>query len=175
MQSARVFIRAVSFPGATDAVHIPGNRVHQHGDHLQCHSQGGHRPSDHAHTEILLLGYQPPGSQRSRAQRLRWGCSQGTKTAGVWGSRCCQVIHRLCGFCLSVSTKRSTLSIFFFSCFIPPMFSDGPRPSQKEILSLRAFLLLFVKQLIMKVRSWRSSQRTPNKTELIETSGSAHF
>ncbi|XP_037621283.1 lipopolysaccharide-responsive and beige-like anchor protein isoform X7 [Sebastes umbrosus] len=27
---------------------------------------------------------------------------------------------------------------------------DGPRPNQKEILSLRAFLLLFVKQLIMK-------------------------
>ncbi|KAI1883660.1 hypothetical protein AGOR_G00233850 [Albula goreensis] len=27
---------------------------------------------------------------------------------------------------------------------------DGPRPNQKELLSLRAFLLLFVKQLIMK-------------------------
>lgn len=31
------------------------------------------------------------------------------------------------------------------------IFSDGPRPNQKEILSLRAFLLLFVKQLILKV------------------------
>ncbi|XP_041839635.1 lipopolysaccharide-responsive and beige-like anchor protein isoform X4 [Melanotaenia boesemani] len=31
-----------------------------------------------------------------------------------------------------------------------PKGLDGPRPSQKEILSLRAFLLLFVKQLIMK-------------------------
>lgn len=34
---------------------------------------------------------------------------------------------------------------------LPVIFSDGPRPNQKEILSLRAFLLLFVKQLIMKV------------------------
>ncbi|KAM9769828.1 lipopolysaccharide-responsive and beige-like anchor protein isoform 4-T4 [Menidia menidia] len=31
-----------------------------------------------------------------------------------------------------------------------PKGLDGPRPSQKEVLSLRAFLLLFVKQLIMK-------------------------
>ncbi|XP_035021692.2 lipopolysaccharide-responsive and beige-like anchor protein isoform X1 [Hippoglossus stenolepis] len=31
-----------------------------------------------------------------------------------------------------------------------PKGLDGPRPNQKEILSLRAFLLLFVKQLIMK-------------------------
>ena len=29
--------------------------------------------------------------------------------------------------------------------------ADGPRPNQKEIHSLRAFLLLFIKQLIMKV------------------------
>ncbi|XP_035386156.1 lipopolysaccharide-responsive and beige-like anchor protein isoform X3 [Electrophorus electricus] len=33
---------------------------------------------------------------------------------------------------------------------IVPKGLDGPRPSQKEILGLRAFLLLFVKQLIMK-------------------------
>ncbi|KAM9314187.1 lipopolysaccharide-responsive and beige-like anchor protein isoform 2-T2 [Pholidichthys leucotaenia] len=33
---------------------------------------------------------------------------------------------------------------------IVPKGLDGPRPNQKEILSLRAFLLLFVKQLIMK-------------------------
>lgn len=35
--------------------------------------------------------------------------------------------------------------------FFLVIFSDGLRPNQKEILSLRAFLLLFVKQLIMKV------------------------
>ncbi|XP_063739788.1 lipopolysaccharide-responsive and beige-like anchor protein isoform X2 [Eleginops maclovinus] len=33
---------------------------------------------------------------------------------------------------------------------VVPKGIDGPRPNQKEILSLRAFLLLFVKQLIMK-------------------------
>ncbi|XP_042283215.1 lipopolysaccharide-responsive and beige-like anchor protein isoform X2 [Thunnus maccoyii] len=33
---------------------------------------------------------------------------------------------------------------------VMPKGQDGPRPNQKEILSLRAFLLLFVKQLIMK-------------------------
>uniref|UniRef100_A0A8C2I5E9 LPS responsive beige-like anchor protein n=1 Tax=Cyprinus carpio TaxID=7962 RepID=A0A8C2I5E9_CYPCA len=33
---------------------------------------------------------------------------------------------------------------------ITPKGLDGPRPNEKEILSLRAFLLLFVKQLIMK-------------------------
>lgn len=31
-------------------------------------------------------------------------------------------------------------------------WSDGPRPSQKEIISLRAFMLLFLKQLILKVQ-----------------------
>lgn len=33
---------------------------------------------------------------------------------------------------------------------VVPKGLDGPRPNQKEILSLRAFLLLFVKQLLMK-------------------------
>ncbi|KAG7243839.1 hypothetical protein CRUP_021497, partial [Coryphaenoides rupestris] len=33
---------------------------------------------------------------------------------------------------------------------VAPKGLDGPRPNQKEIYSLRAFLLLFVKQLIMK-------------------------
>ncbi|KPP77129.1 hypothetical protein Z043_103467 [Scleropages formosus] len=33
---------------------------------------------------------------------------------------------------------------------ITPKGQDGPRPSQKEMLSLRAYLLLFVKQLILK-------------------------
>uniref|UniRef100_A0A8C4I280 Neurobeachin n=1 Tax=Dicentrarchus labrax TaxID=13489 RepID=A0A8C4I280_DICLA len=33
---------------------------------------------------------------------------------------------------------------------VVPKGLDGPRPNQKEIFSLRAFLLLFVKQLIMK-------------------------
>ncbi|XP_075889221.1 lipopolysaccharide-responsive and beige-like anchor protein isoform X3 [Nelusetta ayraudi] len=42
------------------------------------------------------------------------------------------------------------LGLHLSSRFVPVMFSDGPRPNQKEILSLRAFLLLFVKQLIMK-------------------------
>lgn len=37
---------------------------------------------------------------------------------------------------------------FAFVCW-----SDGPRPSQKEIISLRAFMLLFLKQLILKVQS----------------------
>lgn len=35
------------------------------------------------------------------------------------------------------------------------IWSDGPRPSQKEIISLRAFMLLFLKQLILKVRQQR--------------------
>lgn len=34
---------------------------------------------------------------------------------------------------------------------ITPKGLDGPRPNQKEILSLRAFLLMFIKQLVMKV------------------------
>lgn len=35
--------------------------------------------------------------------------------------------------------------------YIYVSFVDGPRPTQKEILSLRAFLLMFIKQLVMKV------------------------
>uniref|UniRef100_A0A669DKR3 Neurobeachin n=1 Tax=Oreochromis niloticus TaxID=8128 RepID=A0A669DKR3_ORENI len=34
---------------------------------------------------------------------------------------------------------------------ITPKGLDGPRPTQKEIISLRAFMLLFLKQLILKV------------------------
>ncbi|XP_010574674.1 PREDICTED: lipopolysaccharide-responsive and beige-like anchor protein [Haliaeetus leucocephalus] len=33
---------------------------------------------------------------------------------------------------------------------ITPKGIDGPRPTQKEVLSLRAFLLMFIKQLVMK-------------------------
>lgn len=44
--------------------------------------------------------------------------------------------------------------LFFF------WFSDGPRPNQKEMLSLRAFLLLFVKQLIIKVSLCRNKTLT---------------
>uniref|UniRef100_A0A8C8A7M3 LPS-responsive vesicle trafficking, beach and anchor containing n=1 Tax=Oryzias sinensis TaxID=183150 RepID=A0A8C8A7M3_9TELE len=33
---------------------------------------------------------------------------------------------------------------------VVPKGADGPRPNQKELFSLRAFLLLFIKQLIMK-------------------------
>ncbi|KAI1887446.1 hypothetical protein AGOR_G00190380 [Albula goreensis] len=33
---------------------------------------------------------------------------------------------------------------------VQPQGLDGPRPNQKEILSLRAFMLLFIKQLVMK-------------------------
>lgn len=29
------------------------------------------------------------------------------------------------------------------------MFLDGPRPAQKDILAIRAYILLFLKQLIM--------------------------
>uniref|UniRef100_A0A8C2FPA2 Neurobeachin n=1 Tax=Cyprinus carpio TaxID=7962 RepID=A0A8C2FPA2_CYPCA len=36
------------------------------------------------------------------------------------------------------------------SSSITPKGLDGPRPSQKEIISLRAFMLLFLKQLILK-------------------------
>uniref|UniRef100_A0A3Q3J877 Neurobeachin n=1 Tax=Monopterus albus TaxID=43700 RepID=A0A3Q3J877_MONAL len=40
---------------------------------------------------------------------------------------------------------------------ITPKGLDGPRPSQKEIISLRAFMLLFLKQLILKVAPASSS------------------
>ncbi|XP_052403113.1 lipopolysaccharide-responsive and beige-like anchor protein isoform X3 [Carassius gibelio] len=41
---------------------------------------------------------------------------------------------------------------------ITPKGLDGPRPNQKEIHSLRAFLLLFVKQLIMKDHSVKEDE-----------------
>uniref|UniRef100_A0A8C6LRG8 Neurobeachin n=1 Tax=Nothobranchius furzeri TaxID=105023 RepID=A0A8C6LRG8_NOTFU len=39
---------------------------------------------------------------------------------------------------------------------ISPKGLDGPRPTQKEVISLRAFMLLFLKQLILKVK-WAKS------------------
>lgn len=68
---ACVFMCALSSPGATDTLHLPGYRVHQHCGHLQHHPQGGHCASGHAHAEILLLGCEPTGPQWSRAQRPR--------------------------------------------------------------------------------------------------------
>jgi len=35
---------------------------------------------------------------------------------------------------------------FFGFAFLP---TDGPRPAQKDILAIRAYILLFLKQLIM--------------------------
>ncbi|XP_071064259.1 neurobeachin isoform X2 [Dasypus novemcinctus] len=41
---------------------------------------------------------------------------------------------------------------------IVPRGLDGPRPSQKEIISLRAFMLLFLKQLILKDRGVKEDE-----------------
>ncbi|XP_077360687.1 neurobeachin a isoform X17 [Festucalex cinctus] len=41
---------------------------------------------------------------------------------------------------------------------ITPKGLDGPRPSQKEIISLRAFMLLFLKQLILKDRGVKEDE-----------------
>ncbi|XP_054693728.1 neurobeachin isoform X2 [Grus americana] len=41
---------------------------------------------------------------------------------------------------------------------ITPKGLDGPRPSQKEIVSLRAFMLLFLKQLILKDRGVKEDE-----------------
>eukprot|EP00062_Callorhinchus_milii_P007037 gi/632948285/ref/XP_007889506.1/ PREDICTED: neurobeachin [Callorhinchus milii] len=41
---------------------------------------------------------------------------------------------------------------------ISPKGQDGPRPSQKEIISLRAFMLLFLKQLILKDRGVKEDE-----------------
>uniref|UniRef100_A0A3P8W186 Neurobeachin n=1 Tax=Cynoglossus semilaevis TaxID=244447 RepID=A0A3P8W186_CYNSE len=41
---------------------------------------------------------------------------------------------------------------------INPKGLDGPRPSQKEIISLRAFMLLFLKQLILKDRGVKEDE-----------------
>ncbi|XP_061828501.1 neurobeachin-like isoform X1 [Nerophis lumbriciformis] len=43
------------------------------------------------------------------------------------------------------------------SCIIPKGL-DGPRPTQKEIISLRAFMLLFLKQLILKDRGVKEDE-----------------
>lgn len=54
--------------------------------------------------------------------------------------------------------------ISFFASF----FLDGPRPSQKEIISLRAFMLLFLKQLILKVRQSEASLSSARRVKLGE-------
>lgn len=145
------------FKGPADPVHLPGNGVHQHSDHLQRHPQGGHCTADHAHSEILLLGCEPTGPQRSCAQRPRWArrntlhawCLAGlahvffSTLVSVWGSFSFTWWKQF-------SSPAEGLGRCLSSRFVP-VFSDGSRPNQKEILSLRAFLLLFVKQLIMKV------------------------
>ncbi|KAG5844667.1 hypothetical protein ANANG_G00164910 [Anguilla anguilla] len=41
---------------------------------------------------------------------------------------------------------------------ITPKGLDGPRPSQKEVISLRAFMLLFLKQLILKDRGVKEDE-----------------
>lgn len=168
-----VFICALSFAGATHTLHLPGNRVHQHSDHIQCNSQGGHCASSHAYTEILLLGCQPSGPQWNHSQRPWWEHAHNGKIYyeyTVWYMVPYSTLH-----CYTVSipallevinqNENNGSSTHFFDSFFSlscscishfqqplfAVFSDGPRPNQKEILSLRAFLLLFVKQLIMKV------------------------
>ena len=43
--------------------------------------------------------------------------------------------------------KKKIFKNFFF--FSVPKGPEGPRPSQEEIMSIRSYMLLFVKQLIM--------------------------
>ncbi|KAM6985955.1 LOW QUALITY PROTEIN: neurobeachin a [Aplochiton taeniatus] len=57
-----------------------------------------------------------------------------------------------------------TLKYYYWACNplersgISPKGLDGPRPSQKEIISLRAFMLLFLKQLILKDRGVKEDE-----------------
>lgn len=48
--------------------------------------------------------------------------------------------------------EDSCLGSHFFLLISLAPTADGPRPTQKEIISLRAFMLLFLKQLILKVK-----------------------
>lgn len=57
------------FPGPAVPVHIPVIRVHRHCHHLHHHSPHRHRPAADAHSEVLLLGNQPPGVQWNHPQR----------------------------------------------------------------------------------------------------------
>ncbi|XP_076876338.1 neurobeachin a isoform X5 [Brachyhypopomus gauderio] len=57
-----------------------------------------------------------------------------------------------------------TLKYYYWACHplensgITPKGLDGPRPTQKEIISLRAFMLLFLKQLILKDRGVKEDE-----------------
>uniref|UniRef100_A0A8C5D403 Neurobeachin n=1 Tax=Gadus morhua TaxID=8049 RepID=A0A8C5D403_GADMO len=57
-----------------------------------------------------------------------------------------------------------TLKYYYWACSplecsgITPKGLDGPRPTQKEIISLRAFMLLFLKQLILKDRGVKEDE-----------------
>lgn len=53
--------------------------------------------------------------------------------------------------CWEVGGFLSWLSLSLLISLAPT--ADGPRPTQKEIISLRAFMLLFLKQLILKVKT----------------------
>lgn len=57
------------FPGPAVPVHIPVIGVHRHCHHLHHHSPHRHRPAADAHSEVLLLGNQPPGVQWNHSQR----------------------------------------------------------------------------------------------------------
>lgn len=46
-------------------------------------------------------------------------------------------------------SKFSQFSKFSYSISTSSTISDGPRPAQKDILTIRAYILLFLKQLIM--------------------------
>uniref|UniRef100_A0A8C9R0M1 Neurobeachin n=1 Tax=Scleropages formosus TaxID=113540 RepID=A0A8C9R0M1_SCLFO len=61
-----------------------------------------------------------------------------------------QLMHTLKYYYWAVNPQESS--------GIMPKGLDGPRPSQKEIISLRAFMLLFLKQLILKDRGVKEDE-----------------
>lgn len=77
--------KCVSPTGAALPVHVPLRRVHWHGNHLQHHPPSGHRASDNAHAEVLLLGGQPCREQLHHSQGSRWVATLG---------RCCICFSR---------------------------------------------------------------------------------
>lgn len=88
---------------------------------------------------------------------------------------CCAFVSNLTLYAGSSDRFKAYMNNPVFIYFFFFFFSDGPRPSQKEIISLRAFMLLFLKQLILKVRQSGASLSSARRVKLGEITSANNY
>lgn len=112
---------------ASTSLFVFGHWISERYTDLQQCTSCQHCTSNGSHAEILLLGGESTCQKWHHTERIRYVYPHSVTT--LWEQK-------------DLKSQIENAFDFFRK-------TDGPRPAQKDILTIRAYILLFLKQLIM--------------------------